>query len=255
MTAITATALKTILDVKADYPHATTRPLQFYTTEQKYPIFPYVVIRKSPPQSSEETITDTTKKDGFVITLYLRYTRAQSLEEAEQTTIENTILSKLETASFGANALYFESKQWNRTPIPQLYGSKSTIQVIITDKISTSGSGVLGSEMTLEIVGGSTIQLLSLSSTEGPSLEAHSDDSGTVTRTVQEIDQGDFFFEYESTAALDTEIAALRDVGDSVNVILKKGVTIKNVNAIFGTTSKRGQFDNIERATTRFTIE
>ena len=128
MAAITATALKTILDVKADYPFPNTRPLQFYTTKPKYPIFPYVVIRKSPPQSSEETITDTTKKDGFEITLYVRYTRDQATEEAEQTTIEDTILSKLETTSFGANALYFESKQWRRTPIPQLYGSQSAIE-------------------------------------------------------------------------------------------------------------------------------
>ena len=255
MVALTATQLKTILDIPADYPHPNTRPLRFFTTVPKYAIYPYVVIRKQPPQSTEETITDTTKRDGFEITLYVRYTREQDLEEQEQTSIENTIISKLEATDFGTNALYFESKQWQRTPIPRLYGSQSRIILSVRDKVSTSGSGILGSQMTLQIVGGSTIQLLALNSTEGVSIERHSDDSGVLSNTVQTIDLGDYFFEYESTIALSGELETLRDTGNEVNVILTKGADTRDMNIIFGQTSKRGQFDNIERATTRFTVE
>ena len=87
MASKTASEIKTTLEAQT-YPY----PLRFYTTRQKFPIYPYVEIIKE-PQGTDENITDITKNDGFKITLHVRYIRDFDTEETNQTTIENTILS------------------------------------------------------------------------------------------------------------------------------------------------------------------
>jgi len=250
MTAVTAATLKTALEA-ASYPYV----IRFYTTIPKFPIYPYVTIIKQPPQGTEQTITDTTKTDGFEITLNIRYTRSESVEESDQATIENTILATLEAQNFGTSALYSEGKMWNRVGIPKPYGSQSSIRVVIKDKASTSGSGTLGSEVTLEIQDGSTIQVLSFNYSKGPNVEDHGDDTGLIARSVGLFDAGNYTFEYESTPDLDSEIETISSTGIGKNIKWKEKNSTKQWIALFGKTTKRGQFDNIMRAVTQFTVE
>lgn len=247
MTALTATELQVILEAQT-YPY----PIRFYTYVPKFPIYPYIVIRKQPPVSNTEDYTDVNLTDGFEITLFVRYTRGQDLEEQDQTTIESTILTTLDNTDFGTSAIYYESKQWNRVPIPRLYGSQSILRVSVTDKASTSGEGVLGSQMEIQTTLGN-IQIFSLTSTEGNTLDSFKDDTGIIDWDFSGFEKGDMYFEYESNPTTNTIIKALTN-GDLQNVTLVKGGTEYEMNVLFGITTKRGQYDKIERATTRFVV-
>ena len=174
MASKTATDIKSTLET-GSYPY----PIRFYTTKQRFPIYPYCEIIKV-PQSTDEDVTDTSKNDGFSITLYVKYMRGLELEEENQTTIENTILSLLEAQDFGTSKLYQETKSWSRSPIQKPFGSQSTITIKVVDRVSTSGSGVLGSEMTMIIGHGTTntsVTVLSLNKIFVPAMFTKSMDN------------------------------------------------------------------------------
>lgn len=248
MASKTASEIKTTLEAQT-YPY----PLRFYTTRQKFPIYPYVEIIKE-PQGTDENITDITKNDGFKITLHVRYIRDFDTEETNQTTIENTILSALEGQDFGTAKLYSESKTWSRQPMTKPFGSQSVIVVRITDRASKSGSGVLGSEMTMTIGRGSTntvITLLSIKEDIGPQIVSHYNDERKRFVDPDNFNEGEFTIEYENTSALETEIDGYRDTGNSIACRLIRKNVNKDFNAVFGATSKTGQYDKVERAVTR----
>ena len=251
MAAITATVLKTALEA-GTYPYT----LRFRTTEPKFPIYPYVLIRKAKPQGTDEDHVTITKRDGFEITLFVRYTRDQTTEEADQTTIEDAILVLLEAQDFGATHLFSESKNWQRQPMQRMYGSQSRIVINITDIISKSGSGIIGANDKIALNAtsgantGTIIQVLRLSDNRGTSVDSHLNDVGqsfwdTTSSEVHSID-----FTYESTTALDTIINTAADARDEIQGRLQRGGVTTNYKFLVGKTTKAGQFDNIERATT-----
>ena len=249
MVAPTAIALKSALDDET-YPY----PIEIFTYVPKYSRYPYIVIRKTPPIQTEKDVTTKTIREGFEITLYIRYTKLQQDEEADQLTIENTILNSLEKIDFGTQALYLETKSWQRTPIPTLYGTQSRLSVMIVDKASITGEGILGSDTSMTLPSGDKVKILALNSTEGAVQDTHTDDVGINLRDFSQIEQGDFTMEYESAPTLNNEIKQISD-GNNVDVtFIKKGVS-RSLTVLFGLTSKRGQFDTIERASTRFTVQ
>ena len=253
MVSKTATQIKTTLEAVTTYPYT----IRFYTTKQKYPIYPYCEIVKTPPQSTTEDVTDISKTDGFRITLYIKYVRGFDTEEADQTTVENSMLTALEAQNFGAGKLYMERKDWARTAIPEPFGMSSTITITITDRASTSGSGVLGAEMTMTIGFGSTntvIQVLGLSETIGPSMSSHYNDNRKRFVDPDMFNEGEFALDYENTVAIESEIDGYRDSGASISCRLTKKNTNRDFNAVFGTTTRTGQYDKVERAATRIYV-
>lgn len=250
MAAITASALKTTLEAeKANYPYT----IRFFTTVPKYPIYPYVTIRKIKPQGTQEDITTVTKTDGFEVKLHIRYTRDQEKEEQDQTTVENVILEALEGQDFGAVALFSESKTWQRQPLQKLYGSTSTIMVTITDIASKSGSGIVGYTNKLELNSDGTptqIQALRFEDNRGTTVDAHLNDAGVSYWDPISSEGHSFNVTYESTTALDSIINTAADSKDEIKGKLLRGGTTTNYLFLVGKTTKQGQFDNIERATT-----
>lgn len=234
MTALTATEVKDILEAQS-YPY----PIRFYTYVPKFPIYPYIVIRKQPPVSTAQDSWEITQTDGFEITLFIRYTRGQDLEEVDQSTIETTIMTTLDNTDFGPVKIYYESKQWNRIPIPRLYGSQSLLRVSVTDKGATSGTGVFGSQMEIRTSLGN-IQVFSMTTTEGNSLDSFKNDVGKIEWDFSGFETGDIYFEYESNPTTNTIIKALTN-GDLQNITLVKGGTEYIMNVLFGITTKRGQ--------------
>ena len=252
MASKTATQIKTTLEALT-YPYV----VRFYTFEPKFPVYPYVSVIKTQPQSTtSENVTDITKTEDFEIKLHFRYTRSQADEEADQTTIENSILSAIETQDFGTSYLFSETKRWIRNTIDRpIYGSTSSITISLTDKASTTGSGILGAETSLAISGGSTIKILGLDQSEGVGVVSHHIDSGEVLRDATTFDRGQITITYESSNAIDSEIATIRDSGDDKNITLTKKGSAKQFVVKFGQTSKRGQFDSVERATTTLYVQ
>ena len=248
MSSLSSADLQKILE-KLDYPY----PVRFSTTTPKFPIYPYITIRKQPPVSTTTDVTDINQTDGFEITLFVRYTRDQGTEERDQSNIETIILSAIENTDFGASAVYMESRHWNRVPVPRPYGSQSILKIQVTDKRSASGEGILGSEMSLQTAHGN-IRLFSLSTQEGPTLTQDSGDDGILYRDAGQVDTGDITFEWESTPTNDAIVRGLSN-GEFQTVILVKGAVKRTILVLFGATTKRGQFDKVERATTRLTVQ
>lgn len=255
MTSLSAETIKNILDAVTTYPYE----IKFFTYEPRFPLYPYCVIRKSQPQGSVKTITDVTKQEGFEITFHIRYNRDFTEEERDQTEVEEIIISTLEGVDFGTNALFSESKSWQRSPLEArgVFGSKSRLLVSVVDKQSKSGSGILGYTDKIELNSDSTpvqIQCLSFNETYGSAVESHYDDS-LVTR-LDPTTAGSHFisFTYESTAARDTLFKTLTDSRSEIKgKVLRGGVTTKYLFLV-GNTVRSGQFDNIERATTTIYI-
>jgi hypothetical protein len=248
MAAITATSLLTILKA-GSYPYS----VRFRTTEPKFPIYPYVIVRKAKPQGSDEDYVTITKRDGFEITLFVRYTRTPDQEEKDQTAVEEEILSLLETTDFGATHLFSESKTWQRRPLQRMYGSQSVITVNITDIVSKSGDGVIGAESKIELNSDGTptqIQVLRLSDNRGTQVDAHLNDAGQSFWDPTSSEAHSLDFTYESTIALDTIINTAADSKDEIKGKLVRGGVTSKYLFLIGKTIKSGQFDNIERATT-----
>jgi len=253
MVAITATALKTTLEAEKDnYPYT----IRFFTAIPKYPIYPYVVIRKIKPQGTQEDFVTVTKTDGFEVKLHIRYTRDQAKEEADQTTVENVILAALEAQDFGSVALFSESKTWQRQPLQKLYGSTSTIMITITDIISKSGSGIGGytDKIELNAPSGTLIQILRMEDQRGTTTDAHLNDQGQSFWDPISSEGHSIQATYESTTALDTIINTAADLKEEIKGRLQRGGVTTNYLFLVGRTTKSGQFDNIERATTTFYV-
>ena len=248
MVSITASVLKTALEAET-YPYTIT----FYDYVPKFALYPYCVVRKSQPQGSNETVTDITKREAFEVTLYVRYTRQQAAEEADQTTIENTILTRLETIDFGTAALFSENKNWQRTPIQKLYGSQSRIQIDIVDKASKSGAGILGYTDKIEFNSQTVavqVQCLAFNESRGTNMDTHVNDIGQSIWDPTSSETMTITMTYESTTARDTLINGLADGRIENNGKLIRGGVTTNYKFLVGNTTKAGQFDNIERSTT-----
>ena len=252
MTSITAEELKQTLESQV-YPYE----IKFFTYEPRFPIYPYCMVRKSQPQGSIQTITDTTKQEGFEVTLFIRYTRKQEDEERDQTDIEDIILSALEGQDFGASALFSETKTWQRSPLQRLYGVQSRIVINIIDKASTSGSGILGYTDIVELNSNLTpvqIKCLSYSEVHGAMIETHNNDTGLNLFDPSVRSEHTITFTYESTLARDTLLKTLAESRDEVYGKMLRGGTTTNYKFYVGRITKSGQFDNIERATTTLYI-
>jgi len=253
MAAITATALKITLEAVTTYPYT----LRFFTAVPKYPIYPYVVIRKIKPQGTQEDFVTITKTDGFEVKLHIRYTRTIEKEEEDQTTVENSMLTALEAQDFGSAALFSESKTWQRMPLQKLYGSTSTIMVTITDIVSKSGLGIGGytDKIELNSDGSPTlIQLLRMEDQRGTTTDAHLNDAGVSFWDPIASEGHSIQATYESTTALDTIINTAADLKEEIKGKLQRGGVTTQYLFLVGRTTKSGQFDNIERATTTFYV-
>jgi hypothetical protein len=189
------------------------------------------------------------------IIFYLRYNRRQEDEEENQTTVENTILATLESVNFGTNALFSETKSWQRSPlnVQGIYGSQSRITVSIVDKASKSGSGILGYTDKIELNSDTTpiqIQCLSFNESYGNGMDTHNNDIGQSIWDTTSSETHSITFTYESTTSRDSLIKTLADARDEVKGKVIRGGVSTNYNFLVGNTTRAGQFDNIERATT-----
>jgi hypothetical protein len=257
MTILTSTQVIALLNSPTSpYPYQ----LPFYAEVQQFPIYPYGTCVKVQPESTDKNIQIVVDDNSFEIKVYIRYTRGLDLEESDQTTIETTILRTLAAADpLSASQIYSLGKNWNRTPLnsDDMYGSVSTLRVTIRDISSTSGVGILGSGMTLQLNSDSTplnIVLLSSTNNDGTTLTSHHIDTGNQFWDPVEFESGEFYITYENTLAIQSTIQSLASSGTEVKgQIIRNGVST-NYLFLVGDTTKAGQFDNIEKATTHIVV-
>jgi len=166
------------------YP-TTQKALNYYEQKQKYPVYPYVEVRKVQSDSNVTDVQKTAKDQTFEIRFYIKYTRPEAVEEADRLATENEILRVLEVEDIEPTGIiYFESKSWNTSIIDDaVYGSRSVLRFTVKDISSTTGSGIIGSGDKIELNSQATptqIQILGLTTKSGFSITTHHDDAMAI---------------------------------------------------------------------------
>ena len=253
---LTQSAVITILKT-GTYP-TTQKALHYYEQKQKFPIYPYVEVRKVQSDSNTTDVQKIVKEQTFEVRYYMKYTRPESAEEKDRLSTENEMLRVLEVQDIEpAGTIYFESKTWNTNIIDDaIYGSRSVLRFSFKDIDSTTGSGQIGSGDKIELNSESTplsIQMLVLSTRKGFSADSHTtDDRKTKYDPNILIEFGEFTVTYEQTQAIKTIVDGLSASGDTNNgKIIRNGVTT-NFSFLVGQTTSQGSYGEFERATTVF---
>ena len=244
------------------YP-TTQKELAYYEQKQKFPIYPFVEVRKIQSNSATTDITKVAEEQTFEIRFYMKYTAPESVEEADRIATENEILARITSKDWiPTGVIHLESKTWTTQIIEDpIYGSKSTLRFSIKDVDTTSGSGLIGADDKLELNSGLasvfTIQILGLNTDQGFTMDPHfNDEREKVYGAYQLIKYGEFTITYENTNAIQNAIKLINDTGSGCNgrYIRGKGANqqIKQFSFQIGNTTTRGTYGEIEKATTTF---
>lgn len=230
--------------------------LQYYRRKQKFPLYPSIEVLKTQPDSTTTDITKTSTESQFEITLLIKFTRRQEEEEVDQITIENEIQRVLKVADIEPTGkIFFESGSWSRQLLDQeIFGSKSILRFTYRNITSTSGSGVIGASATLELNSDGTptvIQLLDYDvSGEGVDIQSHIDDTGITQYDPISIKELEIRVTYENTDTIETIIETAGDNRLDIKGKITRNGVVKNHTFLVGNTTKRGQYSDIEKATT-----
>tara|TARA_R110000824_G_scaffold238858_1_gene427568 strand:+ start:472 stop:1263 length:792 start_codon:yes stop_codon:yes gene_type:complete len=256
MATITQAGIITILKT-GTYP-TTQKGLSYYQQKQKYPIYPFVEVRKIQSDSNTTDIQKTAIEQTFEVRFYMKYTRNESDEEADRLVTENEILRVLEVADISPTGkIYFESKTWSTSIIDDsIYGSRSVLRFSVKDVDTTSGSGLIGSNDKIELNSDGTalqIQILQLSTQKGFTIDTHTDDTRKIMFDPNNLtEHGTFSVTYENTTAIRTVIDSISASGeDNKGKLIRGGVATK-YNFLIGDTSTSGSYGEVEKATTTF---
>lgn len=246
------------------YP-TTQKGLSYYQQKQKFPIYPFVEVRKVQSNSESTDIQKESEEQVFEIRFYMKYTAPESVEEADRIATENEILARITAKDWiPTGVIQLESKTWNTSIIEDpIYGSKSVLRFSIKDVDTTSGSGLIGADDKLElnsgIAGTFTIQILGLDTKQGFDMDPHFND---VREKIYDPNQltkfGEFTISYENTNAIQTAIKAINDLGVTNNGRYIRGKTsdgtlqTQQFSFLIGSTATTGTYGSIEKATTTF---
>lgn len=233
--------------------------MKYYQQREKYPIYPFIEVRKVQSDSNVTDVQKTSKEQTFEIRFYMKYTRPANVEEADRLATENEILRVLEVADIEpSGVIYFESKQWNTNLIDdQIYGSKSVLRFTVRDVSSTSGIGFIGSDDKIELNSQGTpleLQILAIDTTQGFSVDRHyTDDRRTIYDPNQLIEFGEFRITYETNPTIESTIKAISDSGVINNGKLhRSGGSTVNYSFLVGQTTSSGRYSDLQTSTTTF---
>ncbi|HEC65431.1 MAG TPA: hypothetical protein ENI23_09060 [bacterium] len=253
----TSAQVKALLDAPiTPYPYDSLRIVE---QEQIYPFYPIVEVIKISAESTNIDVQKTQNDVTFEIRFHVKYTRPEDVEEADTQTTEDIIRSTLEAADLPPTSkIFFEGKSWNRQYInADIRGSISTMRFTFRDVTSTTGDGLVGADMILELnsqATPTTIQVLNFTDTSGTTITTHYNDVGKAFYDPRYFIDGDFFIAYESTSAVEAVVKAIAGSGIENNGRLTRfGIPI-NLTFLLGQTTKSVDYSGVERATTRLAV-
>ncbi len=253
----TSAQVKALLDSPSSaYPYDS---LRIFEQEQVYPFYPSVEIIKISSESSNVDVQRTQTDVTFEIKFLVKYTRPEATEEIDTQATEDIIRTTLEDADLPPTSkIFFEGKSWNRQYVnQQVRGSISTMRFTFREITSTTGSGLVGASMILELnsqATPTTIQILNFQDSSGTTIMTHYNDVGTAIYDPRFFVEGDFFIAYENTSTVEAVIKAIADSGLTNNGKLTRFGGAINLTFLVGNTSKSVDYSGIERATTRLVV-
>lgn len=235
------------------------KALAYYQQKQKYPLYPFVEVRKVQSDSNTTDVQKTSKEQTFEIRYYIKYTRPEEVEETDRLSTENEIVNVLELADIEpTSVIYFESKQWMTSNIDdRIYGSRSVLRFTVRDVASTTGVGLIGSDDKIELNSETTpitLQILSIDTTQGFSVDKHfTDDRRAIYDPNQLIEFGEFRVTYETNPTIEAIIKGISDSGGVNNgKLLKSGGISTNFTFLIGQTTSSGRYSELQTSTTTF---
>lgn len=255
---MTLTQAAVIVILKTGTYPSTQKALKYYQQRQKFPIYPFVEVRKVQSDSNITDVQKTSKDQTFEIRFYMKYTRPEAVEEADRLATENEILRVLEAEDIEPTGkIFFESKQWNTSLInEEIYGSKSTLRFTFKDITSTSGSGLIGAGDQIQLNSETTplnIQMLALTTRKGFTIDTHYTDDKKSTYDPNLLTEfGEFTVTYEQTTAIKSIIDTLSAAGAENNGKIVRGGVSTNFSFYVGETTTNGSYGEVEKATTKF---
>ena len=188
--------------------------------------------------------------------MLVKFTRRQEEEEVDQLTIENEILRVLNVADIEPTGkIFYESGNWSRQSLDQeVFGTKSILRFTYRNVTSTTGSGIVGSTGILELNSGGSptvIQLLDYDvSGEGVDILSHIDDNGITRYDPLGVKELEMRVTYENTDVIEGIVETASDNRLDVQGKITRNGVVKNHTFLIGNTTKRGQYSDIEKATT-----
>lgn len=167
---------------------------------RKYPVVEVVNVQ---PTGKEADIRITKISQKFEIHAYVRKRGAGSDEMDLLSQIEHSILTKLDNSTLSGDALFTENKNWARSgevierPVPHY---RSTLSVLVTDNVSTSGEGTIGAGIFFSIGTLTNMQVLTKPPERETELTSNEyDDTRTRKRVAPLGDIHSVFVEVERT--------------------------------------------------------
>lgn len=192
----------------------------------------------------------TDERNRFEVRVYIRYNRDDDTELKDLFDIEKQILSLLETAVLADKLIVLEQKTWNRGEVKKnpfrIHGEQSTLTVVVLEKKSTTGQGVLGAEMSITLPSSTVIPLLSLNnSPEGFDFDQNLID--TQERVVDPTgDRTSLFYEIEDSIANNSAVQPYLGTIDTITETKK--TSSRQIKVAFIEIIPTAPFDNIQRA-------
>lgn len=222
--------------------------LSFFAQPQidKFRLYPSIEISNKSPQGLDEKVDVIKETNKFEITLYYKYNRSLNVETGIISDIESIILSKLDISNLADKKIIIESKSWNRSDL-EIHGIKSTLFVSIVETVSTTGSGVLGNNITMNLPNLS-LNVLSLPDfSESIAFDGIVDDSGNrnVIGTTQ---NGSIFVEYESNKSNQDSIRNLISNREKIPCNISASDGVINFSGVLVGNKISAQYDGIKRA-------
>ena len=226
MTTVTAASIKSTIDAALVTSSITGVSVFDHARPDKRKIFPSIEIT---PTSAEQSFADhkiTNISQGFNIILRIKPRGSGTDDVALQKSIEDSILPAITFTALGQTRLHILNKTWQRPnalvqkPVPHL---QSNLIVLITTDTSTTGSGQLLSEMTVDFPSLAGMELLSKPTENEIEIgESIKNDTNNRVEFGSITDLRQAFFEVEYTDARMSTLRAQRTARAKITVTLHR---------------------------------
>ena len=250
MTTVTAASIKSTIDAALLASNITGVSVFDYARPDKRKIFPSIEIT---PTTAEQSFADekiTNISQGLNIILRIKPRGAGTDDVTLQKSIEDSVLAAITTTSLGQTRLHIFNKTWQRPnalvtkPVAHL---QSNLVVLITTDTSSTGSGQLVSEMTVDFPSLAGMKLLDKPvEQEIETGESIKDDTNVRVEFGMITDLRRTFFEIEYTDARITTLRTQRKARAKITVTLHRTSGDDVMTGKISSVNHGGTLGNIE---------
>lgn len=253
---VTATQIKAVIDAALQNTNTPLRTYD-YSISEKRRLMPYVLVTV-PTKSEVKDVKKITYSQRFKLTFYVRQRGISETSESFQDTVEALILTALDGTVLAGDRLFTDQKFWTRSqkvvdkPIPHF---ESTLDVYVTDIQSTTGAGIIGARISVDLPGLAGIPLLNMpQSTDRIGTEDVLSDDLRRVNVCSTGHSSNKVFEIESTPARRTAIDTLMKNKAQVSSTIHRGADTETFNCIVTEMTDGAPYSDLETLIIRLEV-